>query len=406
VRSAPDGARGRSRALLVAAACVAVLVGLLAWPQAAPQPSDDADGGGEGLLAWPARGPLSEDAGLLSRAAAAWREAAAAGRVPAPGPDVQALYLAEGGNVDASVVVASQGDDGQPLVAVGRQTGTRVSLLSVERVEGTPPAVLLPAAAGVQLLLPPSPRTMDLAVRRADGIWQVVEARADGVTAPVRNLTDDPLVLGLVGSSFGQRGLTALLRLDPTRALPQPDQTGVTTPRWGRSTVVTPEEYDAAASVVPLVPRGSRVAVLASAGVPGARTVLAEVTRPGAVEPYLVLAASDGGNVLTGPRPVRRDDLAVGVLPRPDGRTLVLVGAAPAVARVEVRDDRGTLLVGGTSRASVVLPAPAPASLRVLGYGADGSVLTRVGVAVPGRGDDTGGTGGSGSTGDDGAAGG
>jgi hypothetical protein len=227
-------------------------------------------------------------------------------------------------------------------------------------------------------------------VRRADGIWQVMGARADGLTAPVRGIADGPLVLGVVGSPFGQRGLVDVRALDGSQVLPQPDTIGVTTPRWGRAFVISPEEYDAAASVAPLVAADAQVGVLASRGVPGSRAVIAEVSAPGQAEPSLLLAVSEPGNVFSGPPPVLRDGVVAGVVPRRDGRTLVLAGSSPTVARVEVRAPDGRVLVEGSGSASVVLPAPAPRSVQVRGFGADGQVVARLAVAVPGGTDDTG----------------
>jgi hypothetical protein len=85
-----------------------------------------------------------------------------------------------------------------------------------------------------------------------------------------------------------------------------------------------------------------------------------------------------------------QDGLAVGVLPRRDGRTLVLVGSSPGVARVEVRTGSGRNVVGGAGGASAVLPAPAPRLLEVLGVRPDGQVVARVAVAPGASGGETG----------------
>ncbi len=379
-------ARPRRRALLVAAVCAAVLGALLLWPQPDPAPP----GTGAGVLAWPARGSLSEDEALLRAGTAAWREAAASGRVPAPGADVLPLYLGETGGDEVAVVLGSLAADGTVLVAVGRRAGARVALSAAAPLGSTPPALVLPAGTATRLLVAPPPDAPDLVVRRADGLWQRMEPRADGLTATVRGVGDGPLVLGVVQDAFGQRGLAQTYALDSAQVLPQPDPLQVTSPAWGRSSAVTSEEYDAAASVAPLVQPGTAVAVLASTGIPGFRAVIAEVRRPEAPAPGVLFVVSENGSVFTAPPPAVQDGLAVGVLPRRDGRTLVLVGSSPGVARVEVRTGSGRTVVGGAGGASAVLPAPAPRLLEVLGVRPDGQVVARVAVAPGASGGETG----------------
>ncbi len=373
--------------MLAVGACVALVAALLAWPE--PQASaPPVDPGSSGVLAWPARGSLTGDDGLLRAGSAAWRVAGEQGQVPAPGRDISALLLDDSESGDV-LVLRSRTDDGEVLVASAVSTADGVRFIDVRVVTQSPPALVLPAGEGVRLLAAPAPAVPDLAMRRADGLWQRLEVPADGLTTPVRGIGDDPLVLGVATSAFGQRGLAATYRVDAGSVLPQPDRIVLTSPAWGRSSAVTPEEYDAASAVAPLLPAGTAVAVLATTGIPGARAVLAEVTRPGSARPVPLFAVTDGGSVLTGPPPVVRGGLAVAVLPRTDGRTLVLTGSGPAVTRVQVRDGQGRTLVEGQGGASVVVPAPTPSSLEVRGTGPDGALVTRLVVAPTGARDET-----------------
>jgi hypothetical protein len=360
-------------------ACLGLIAALLAWPEREPE-APPAVAGASGVLAWPARGSLTGDEALLRASSAAWRLAGDRGQVPAPGDDITPLLL-DDSTGGAVVLLRSRTDDGDVLVASGVSSGDDVRLIDVRRVTESPPALVLPAGEGVRLLAAPPPAVPELAVRRADGLWQRLEVPADGLTTSVRGIGGDPLVLGVVASAFGQRGLSATYQVSGGSVLPQPDRILLTSPRWGRSSAVTPEEYDAAAALAPLLPAGTSVAVLAATGMPGARAVLAEVSRPGARQPVPLFAVTDAGNVLTGPPPLVQGGLAVAVLPRRDGRTLVLTGSGPSVARVEVRDATGRTLVEGQGGASVVVPAPAPSSLVVRGTTPDGVLVTRLLVA-------------------------
>jgi hypothetical protein len=382
---------GRTRryvglALLLSLVGLAVL---LVVPQPAPPVPE---GPTSGPATWSARGSLAGDARLVREATQAWRLAADGSTIATPGPQVAVLYAGPDRS-GAWVVLRSAAPDGSTLVALVRAEGLRVRVVAAQPVDPATRALVLAQGPEIRLLVPPAPRSEDLVVRRGDGLWQWVDAPPDGLSAPVRGLDGAGLLLGVVGEAFGQRGLLETMRLSPASVVPLPDRLEVVSPAWGRSSLVSDEEYDDASAAAPALTTAggepTRLAVLASTGTPADRVVVVEVPRTdGSVGHLLVL--SQGGSVATGLAPVVRDGLAVGVVPRPDGRTLVLVGSSPAVARVDVRDPAGTTLVTGRGDVSVVLPAPAPPHVVVVGTGPDGSEVARLQVALPSGLDETG----------------
>jgi hypothetical protein len=382
-------ARSRRRWVLVAATAAAVLAVLLLWPQPAPAPTSAADG----VAAWPARGPLAQDRGLLRQATLAWEAAGRTGAVVPPGADVHLLYAAAP-TPGPSVVLRSVAADGQVLIALARTDGGPVRVVAAEAISSTPRAIVLAQEGAFRLLVPPT-AAVDLAVRRGDGIWQRMEAPVDGLTAPVRSLDGRAPVLGVVGNVFGQRGLVETWRLRDSSVVPVADDIEVTSPAWGRDTPLSPQEYDDAYAVAPALQvspgQSLQVAVLAATGVSTGRAVLAEVPGVDGGPAGHVLALTGAGSVSTGSAPLVADGLAAGVAPRPDGRVLVLAGSSPAVAQVQVRGPDGATLVSGSRSVSVVLPAPAPPSVQVVGLAPNGSEVARLQVALPGAGDDTGG---------------
>jgi hypothetical protein len=372
-------------------AAVSGLVVMLALPQ--PPAPGTADGE---VVAWPARGSLAGDGVLARQASRAWREAAERGRVPAPGPEVSVLYAGPTGP-RTSVVLRSSVPGAGTLVALAHADGDRPRVVSAQPVESSPRAVVLAGEDGYRLLLPPPPSTVDLVVRRADGIWQWLDTPPDGMTAPVRGLDGRDPVLGVVSREFGQPALVETSLLTPTSLLPAPDTVEVVAPLWGRTSPESLEEYDQAAATTsalmltdPGVPL--QVAVLAATGPPADRTVVVELPRAAGPADRVghVLVHIRSGSTMTGPAPLVGDALAVGVLPRSDGRTLVLVGSSPEVARVDVSDSAGRPLVSGAGAVSVVLPAPAPSGLVVVGTRPDGTQVERLQVAVRPGVDDTG----------------
>jgi len=75
--------------------------------------------------------------------------------------------------------------------------------------------------------------------------------------------------------------------------------------------------------------------------------------------------------------------LVAGVVDRGGGRLLVLAASAPSLARVEVRSPDGATLVDGIGPTAVVLPAPAPDQVTILGKRTNGSVVASIRVPLP-----------------------
>jgi hypothetical protein len=381
----PTGDR-RPGVLPVAVALVAaVLVALLVLPQ----PADTSSETGAlriGVDAWPARGPRADDDGLLRAATSAWRAAGAQGEVAAPGRVVEPLYLGEAdGAVD--VVLRSRTSDGLLLVAAGtgRSDGT-VRIQAVERAIGEPVALVLPAGGEPRLLVaPPRDEGLTLLVRKRDSLWQEVYVDEHGLSAPVRGLSSRlPPVLGIMARTGTERGLVQTHLITEQSLLPGSAPAIVTTAAWGASGLPSTEEFDAALVALRGIPEPTkRVAVLAETRSGVGRVVLAEVADPFTGETRHRLVKSDGsGRVELGASPTVSSTLAVGLAPLGGGRLMVVAGAAPSVPRVEVRTGDGQTLVDGLGPTSVVLPAPAPAELVVLGKRTNGSVVATLRVDV------------------------
>jgi hypothetical protein len=368
--------------VVVTGAVVLGLVLLLAWPSGEEAGQKPAPGS---VASWPARGPTAQDLSALREVESAWRGAAQGSGIPAPGGEVDVLYL---GDVDGLPVglLRSITDEGRLLVAAVVQGADGWQVLDAVPVDREVAWLTLPGGGIRRVLAAPQVAAAgSLVLRRGAGIWNRVAIRDDGVTATLRSLEEESPILGVVGGRGPQRSLVEVAALSPSSIVPVSPPVLAGAPSWGRAGGLTAEEYDAALYALPVVPESAgRVAVVAATRVPGGRAVLVEISSSvdGRTRHLLVVPGEDGSPVV-GPAPVVSSRLVAGVVVREGGRLLVLAAAAPSVARVEVRSPDGVTLVDGIGPTAVVLPAPAPREVTVLGKRTNGSVVASITVPFP-----------------------
>lgn len=363
---------------------VLLLVALLLWPgPAEPEqdpPSDFA------VATWPARGADADSATALREVERAWLVQSSEAGFPAPADDVEPLYAGDPDGVRVALV-RSRTEAGRLVVAaaIAESAGWRV--LDAAVVTSEVSWLVLPGSDPVRVLAAPEVAAdASLVLRRSDGVWTRTAIRDDGVTATLRSLDGPIPVLGVVGNVGVGRGLVEVAGLSGTSLLPVDAPVQPVAPRWGRSSALSTEEYDSALYAAPALPDAeSRLAVLASARVPGGRAVLVETqsAADGQVRWALVVPGADGSPVL-GSTPVVEDGLAAAVARRVGDRALVLAAASPSIARVEVRLADGTSVIDGFGPTAVVLAPPLPQEVTVLGKRTNGSVVSSLVLSLDG----------------------
>ena len=380
------GVSGSRRLTVVLVGVALLLVGLVLWPPTGSDTRSDARQQ-TSVAGWPARGSLASDSDLARSVAAAWRSAAREDGIPAPGPEVGVVFLDDRDGILAAVV-HSRASDGRLLLAVGRATrpggiGGGLQIIDAVPVPDDPPWLVLPGGEHPRLLVAPDlAQSAALVLRRDDGLWTRLAIDDDGVSVPVRSLVDEQPMVGVLGGTSTGRAMVEVRAVSSTSLLPVPPPVTLASPSWGRAAAPTPEEYDAALTVGRAVaPATDPIAVIAAARIREGRAVLAEIQRPGEVEHVLAVSGADSVPRLVDP-PRVEDSLALGLLPREGGRWLVLAGAAPEVARLEVQTPAGQTLIGGAGSVAVVLPAPAPAGVVVTGERTDGSAVGRLRLPI------------------------
>jgi hypothetical protein len=366
---------------VVAGAVLLGMIVLLAWPSV----DTEAPVADVSIASWPARGPAAQDQSQVREAVAAWRGVAEGSGIPTPGRDVDVLYLGDPDGLPVALLRSST-REGRLLVAAGIQGHDGWRMLDAVPVDRDVFWLTLPGGAVSRALAAPEvAAAASLILRRDDGVWNRVAIRDDGVTATLRSLDGSSPILGLLGSLGAQRGLLEVTALSPTSIVPVGPPLHAASPSWGRSGPLTPEEYDAALYARPAVPDSAgQLAVVAAARVPGGRAVLVEVESVDDGQSRFVLIEPDADGAPTqGAEPVVSDVLAAGVVDRGGGRLLVLAASAPSLARVEVRSADGTTLVDGVGPTAVVLPAPAPNDVTLLGKRTNGAVVASLSVPLP-----------------------
>lgn len=355
---------------------------LLLWP-AAPSRSEQ---NLPGLVAWQPRGDLAADAAVLRSLASAWRSAASASDIPAPGTVVEPLFVGEPDGYPVALL-RSVGDTGRVLVAAASAEQGDWRLLDAVPVDREVPWLTVPGDSLPRVLTAPDVQgSAAVVLRRDDGVWNRVAIRDDGVSATLRSLDPQSAVVGVIRRQGETRGLVDVSTISATSILPLNPPVVAESPRWGRATSLSPEEYDSALYAAPALYAGSAVpgfagslAVLASTRTPGGRLVLVEAVSAddGQARHLLVVPGWDGSARL-GPAPRVSNQLAVAAVPREQGRVAVLAAAAPSIARVEVRDSTGRTYVDGIGPTAVVLATPTPDEIVVLGKRTNGSVVASI----------------------------
>jgi len=371
----------------VVGAAVLALVGLVVWPAPGGEVADDADDAPTlelSVATWLPRGSLAQDTTVLRAAVSAWRSAASEGIALAPGASVEPLYAGEPDGVRVALL-RSRAEQGRLLVAaaVERDGGWRVA--DAAAVESEVAWLVLPGGDQPRVLAAPGvSAATSLFLRRADALWTRVAIRDDGVTAMLRSLDDPIPVLGVVGRVGGARGLVDVATLTRTSVLPSDPPVEVSSPRWGRSAAVSPEEIDSAIYAEPALPASTgRLAVVAAARVPGGRAVLVESeSGDDGYYQYSLVVPGPGGAPRLGAPPIVDGRLAAAVVERDGGRVMVLAASAPSVSRVEVRLPDGSSVIDGIGPTTVVLPPPVPDQVTVLGKRTNGSVVTSLVVPI------------------------
>jgi hypothetical protein len=361
----------------------AALVGLAALLLVPDRPARLAaePGGPVALAAWPPRGAWAEDADALREVAEAWRAAGAG--IPAPGRDVEPLYL---GEPDGSAValVRSIDDAGRLHVATAQRGASGWRLLTAATVTTDVSWLTVPGTDVVRVL--PDPAVVDdaaLLVRRSDGVWTRAPVHDDDLVV-VPGTSGPAAVMGVARRDGAVLSLDDVATVVPAEVLPAPPPVRLRDPAWGRSQPVTVEEFDAAIYAATALPDADNgLAVLATTRTPRGRLVLVEspTTVQGWTRQLFVIPDADGSAQL-GALPQMGDDVAIGLAPRGEGRAAVLVATSPRVARVEVRSSQGDLVVEGTGTTAVVLPSPAPDRLEVQARSGDGAVVEGLSVSV------------------------
>jgi hypothetical protein len=380
----------------LAVAVVALVGGLLVWPDGAseppaaqrqsaatpaapavPAPSDPR------LLPWPGRGPLAQDEAFVQAAAQAWRSQAAAASSPdAPRDEVHPLWAGLVGT-SAVAVLQSVGADGQARVAQvseSRRPGNvqrgPLVVQQVATVDGEPTMLLLGDAGGLalddvlaepglalmQVLPAPDLLPEGVEMQRREGPRFVrLGLQADGLSQPwVHSPTAAPEgdVVASVRVQGLEPGLQTTQVVTPGSLLPAPAPVRLVAPDWGRTRSDLPEDYvDALAALASTGRSAGTAAVLGSTPVQDARVALIELRRSG--EPAEVVTVMTRGGVqhMSYPRdPADPDEVAMGAVRLPSGHLVVVAAGPPQTAQIVLGADGDAIEAGPRVTAAVLSP--------------------------------------------------
>lgn len=383
---------------LVALAVVAVLAGLLLWPDSSSGPDAASESARPAsnappvrqtvpddprLLPWPARGPWAGDPDFVGQAGAVWR--ASADPDQQPGDDVHVLWAGPVGTV-AVALLQSVGEDGVPRVAqvtesvVPRSVNPGPLLLtSTAVVERQPPFVVVSYGGGLDLpgalddpgtellqVLPAPELSGDgVTLQRLQGTrFGRLVMQPDGLSEPwvyAPRLNPAGAVLMAVRTQGVDPGVLESGLITPDRILPDPTPVQVVPSSWGQLRRPLPEDYlDAYAALTSLDRTSGRVAVLGSTQTPDGRAALVEVRPRGPGRAVVVTVASgEGRPVVSEPRPsLAPDEIVLGAVRSLTGDVLA-VAAGPPEATFLVLGADGAAVATGPRTTAVWLPREA-----------------------------------------------
>jgi len=410
----PPPPRSRGRVGIAVLAVAAVVVALLAWPDASTPEAGPAEGevaqlpvpDDPRLLPWPARGPYASDEDFLAQATEAWRtQASVVSPADVPGGEAYGLWAGTIGK-NAVALLQAVGEDG--LLRVAQVSESRrppdvqpgpLVLTAVEAVT-TPPEMLGVVYAGgldlgyvldepgrdVMQVLPAPGLLAEEGVelqRHEYGRFAPLVMQPDGLSQPwvhdPRRFPEGAVVVA-VRVRGADPGILAAGLLVPGQVVPGPTPVQLVTPEWGRTSRSTPDNYvDALAALAALGRSAGQVAVLGTAPLSGSRAALLEVRPDGPGSPVVVTVHAAGvRQTVSGPQPARPPtEIALGTV-RLAGGPLVVVGAGPPDTDLLVYGADGRPVGTGPRVSAIVLPADeAVSQLAVQGYRPDETFVGR-----------------------------
>ncbi len=380
---------------VLAVAVVALVVGLLAWPDGSSEPSaaqrqsaatpaapavpapDDPR-----LLPWPGRGPLAQDEAFVQAATQGWRTQAEATASPdAPGDEVHPLWAGMVGTT-AVALLQSVGADGEVRVAQvseARRPGNvqrgPLMVQQVATVAAEPTMVVLrdtgglalddvltePGSALMQVLPAPDLLPEGVELQRREGARFVpLGLQGDGLSQPwvySPEMAPEGDVIASVRVRGLEPGQQTTQLVEPGSLLPSPAPVRLVAPDWGRTRADLPEDYvDALAALGSVGRSAGTAAVLGSTPVQDARVALVELRRAGKPSQVVTVMTRGGVQHMSYPRPLGGpDEVEMGAVRLPSGH-LVVVGAGPPPTAQLVLGADGEAIEAGPRVTAAVLP--------------------------------------------------
>ena len=410
----PPPPRSRGRVGIAVLAVAAVVVALLAWPDASTPEAGPPEGevaqlpvpDDPRLLPWPARGPYASDEDFLAQATEAWRtQASVVSPADVPGGEAYGLWAGTIGT-NAVALLQAVGEDG--LLRVAQVSESRrppdvqpgpLVLTAVEAVT-TPPEMLGVVYAGgldlgyvldepgrdVMQVLPAPGLLAEEGVelqRHEYGRFAPLVVQPDGLSQPwvhdPRQSPEGTLVVS-VRVRGADPGILLARLLVPGRLTPGSPPVQLVPPEWGRTGRNTPEDYaDALAALAALGRDDGRVAVLGSTPLSGSRVTLLEVRPEGPGTPVVLTVHALGvRQTVSNPQPARLPtEVALGAVRLAGGLLLVVAAGPPDTSLIVLGADGVPVGTGPRTAAAVLDPDLTVSEVAAQGYREDQSFVGR-----------------------------